>query len=52
MHNSSVMPFIHLALVAIAVLAFVALVVVKKFGKRKAHGRAPESSEEAETKHG
>jgi flagellar biogenesis protein FliO len=48
MHDSSAMPFLHIGLVVILLLAFVAMVAIKKFGNRRSRERRPESSE-AET---
>jgi hypothetical protein len=51
MHDSSAMPFVHVGLVAIVLLAFVVLVTVRKFGSRNERRKASEPSMEEEIDH-
>ena len=51
MHDSSAMPFVHIGLVAIVLLAFVVLVTVRKFGSRNDRGQASEPNKEEEIDH-
>jgi uncharacterized membrane protein YhaH (DUF805 family) len=52
MHDSSVMPFIHVGVVAIVLLAIVVTVIVRRIGDRRRRGKPFDASEEAELDHG